>query len=210
MAAVLVEEPPAAATTASSIVTLINSSIGAGILALPYAFACTGWALGLAAVWGVAAVEVRARPARCSARGSRELLAGALFGSVKCACGTLRFLRPRTQGGWRCARALPMRACRALPPRPACCSLKGFTMYTISRYAEATGTSSYGALVSWVKGAPATWVLAPRPPDPPPQVCLPPRADPHAAGSVRQPGHVPRRVPLPVWQLHRLSDDPWR
>ena len=36
------------ASAASSVATLINVGIGAGILSLPFAFACTGWALGLA------------------------------------------------------------------------------------------------------------------------------------------------------------------
>jgi amino acid permease len=41
----------------SSIVTLVNSAIGAGILALPYAFRCTGWAAGLATVFSLGATQ---------------------------------------------------------------------------------------------------------------------------------------------------------
>lgn len=56
MATVVVEEAPGASAH-SSVLTLVNSSIGAGILALPLAFSCTGWAGGLAAVAFIACTE---------------------------------------------------------------------------------------------------------------------------------------------------------
>lgn len=36
------------ASAASSVATMINVAVGAGVLSLPFAFSCTGWALGLA------------------------------------------------------------------------------------------------------------------------------------------------------------------
>jgi hypothetical protein len=56
-AAVLIEEPPAIAGIKSSIITMMNSAIGAGILSLPYAFRCTGWAAGIAAIVLLGAAE---------------------------------------------------------------------------------------------------------------------------------------------------------
>lgn len=56
MATVVVEDAPAASAR-SSVLTLINSSIGAGIVALPLAFSCTGWAGGLVAVAFIACTE---------------------------------------------------------------------------------------------------------------------------------------------------------
>lgn len=40
-----------------SVLTLINSAVGAGVLSFPFALSCTGWAAGLAAIAGIAAVE---------------------------------------------------------------------------------------------------------------------------------------------------------
>lgn len=53
----LIEEPDSIAGLKSSIITMINSAIGAGILSLPYAFRCTGWAAGCAAILLLGAVE---------------------------------------------------------------------------------------------------------------------------------------------------------
>lgn len=44
-------------TARSSVVTLINSSVGAGILSFPFAFRAFGWAAGLAAVVLIGTVE---------------------------------------------------------------------------------------------------------------------------------------------------------
>lgn len=41
----------------SSVRTLLSSAVGAGVLSLPYAFRCAGWAGGLFVVFAVAAVE---------------------------------------------------------------------------------------------------------------------------------------------------------
>ncbi|KAL4856165.1 Proline dehydrogenase 1 [Chlorella vulgaris] len=56
-AIILIEDAPPTASVHSSIVTLVNSAIGAGILALPYAFRCTGWAAGLATVFSLGAIQ---------------------------------------------------------------------------------------------------------------------------------------------------------
>lgn len=56
-AIILIEDAPPTASVHSSIVTLVNSAIGAGILALPYAFRCTGWAAGLATVFSLGATQ---------------------------------------------------------------------------------------------------------------------------------------------------------
>lgn len=56
MATVVLEDAPAASAR-SSVLTLVNSSIGAGILALPLAFSCIGWAGGLLAVALIACTE---------------------------------------------------------------------------------------------------------------------------------------------------------
>ena len=44
-------------TACSSVLTLINSSVGAGILSFPFAFRAFGWAAGLAAVALIGSVE---------------------------------------------------------------------------------------------------------------------------------------------------------
>ncbi|PRW56012.1 AAAP family transporter: amino acid [Chlorella sorokiniana] len=44
-------------TARSSVITLINSSVGAGVLSFPYAFRAFGWAAGLAAVVLIGSVE---------------------------------------------------------------------------------------------------------------------------------------------------------
>ena len=41
----------------SSVVTLISSAVGAGVLSFPFALRCTGWAAGLACIAGIASVE---------------------------------------------------------------------------------------------------------------------------------------------------------
>jgi sodium-coupled neutral amino acid transporter 7/8 len=54
---VLVQEPAPAGTARSSVLTLINSAVGAGVLSFGFAFRCTGWAAGLLLTLFVAAVE---------------------------------------------------------------------------------------------------------------------------------------------------------
>lgn len=49
-------EPPLG-TARSSVVTLINSSVGAGVLSFPFAFRAFGWAAGLVAVVAIGSVE---------------------------------------------------------------------------------------------------------------------------------------------------------
>lgn len=44
-------------TARSSVVTLINSSVGAGVLSFPFAFRAFGWAAGLAVVVLIGTVE---------------------------------------------------------------------------------------------------------------------------------------------------------
>ena len=44
-------------TARSSVVTLINSSVGAGVLSFPFAFKAFGWAAGLAVVVLIGTVE---------------------------------------------------------------------------------------------------------------------------------------------------------
>ncbi|KAL4457498.1 hypothetical protein ABPG75_012363 [Micractinium tetrahymenae] len=46
-----------AGTARSSVLTLINSAVGAGVLAFPFALRCMGWAAGLACIALVAATE---------------------------------------------------------------------------------------------------------------------------------------------------------
>lgn len=48
---------PGEASARSSIVTLINSCVGVGVLSLPYAFRAAGWAGGLALLAFVAFTE---------------------------------------------------------------------------------------------------------------------------------------------------------
>lgn len=48
---------PAPGTARSSVATLINSSVGAGVLSFPYAFRQLGWAAGVAALVVIAGVE---------------------------------------------------------------------------------------------------------------------------------------------------------
>ena len=52
-ATVLVHEPPAN-TARGSVLALINSTVGAGVLSFPYAFRQTGWAAGLACTVAIA------------------------------------------------------------------------------------------------------------------------------------------------------------
>jgi hypothetical protein len=54
---VLFQEPAPAGTARSSVLTLINSAVGAGVLSFGFAFRCTGWAVGLLLTFFIAAVE---------------------------------------------------------------------------------------------------------------------------------------------------------
>lgn len=50
-------EPGPGATATSSVLALISSAVGAGVLSFPYAFRHLGWAAALVAVAGIAVAE---------------------------------------------------------------------------------------------------------------------------------------------------------
>lgn len=51
------EAVPAVSTARSSVLTLISSAVGAGVLSFGYAFRQTGWLAGLIAVVAIASIE---------------------------------------------------------------------------------------------------------------------------------------------------------
>lgn len=53
----LIEEPTSKATPSQAVNLLINAAVGAGVLSLPYAFMCAGWAGGALILAIVATVE---------------------------------------------------------------------------------------------------------------------------------------------------------
>ena len=85
----------------ASVFTMINVAVGAGVLSLPYAYSCTGWAAGLLLTAGVAAAEAftlytltRLAAATRSTTYS-ELVSGLRCSSCpKSCCGALKATAP--------------------------------------------------------------------------------------------------------------------
>lgn len=85
VAHILARPPAREGTVASSTLSLVVSACGAGVLSLPYALRCTGWAAGsvtllvlaVASAWSLELIEMRARDLRVF---SLEEIGSALWG----------------------------------------------------------------------------------------------------------------------------------
>lgn len=184
MATVVVEEAPGASAH-SSVLTLVNSSIGAGILALPLAFSCTGWAGGLAAVAFIACTEgfTLYVLARCA-----ESTGARTYGALVRAGGAAP-----TQNGWgqhpACVAGCACPAALALALHAVCCM-------------------PYDVLHVCVMPAPSSTTQACTPLICTALLLLPPTGAP-PAGPAHQPADVPGHLALPLRLMLRLLDDHW-